>query len=270
MNISLCLLKSVTSISPDSVKHTPRGWGSCILWCGGEWKLNLFKYWPVGLNSWKKINIQLIQCLLSLPCRQVCDIRKVTGDDYVVVFCCALSSIEDSVCYPSYRWFCFTTRHESVRRHPVTTGITSRKRRPLTLVSDGTRTHFRSQRLVSIKIISYRSLLFPLFCMTGESLLPMTGSWCLSLRRTDILLLWWLPLFSDDLDGDSSSYVPLRRLFSESTSQQKINNNSYIEMTSPGWADLLFMIHKQWNNNGNSSSPPGKCHFWQSYFIAPR
>ena len=111
---------------------------------------------------------------------------------------------------------------------PGTTNTPSRKRRPLTLVSDGTQTHSHSQRLVSMKIISYHSLLFPLFCMAGESLVPMTGSWCRSLRRTDILLLFWLLLFSDDWDGDSSSYVPLRRLCSQSTSQQKINNNSMI------------------------------------------
>ena len=150
-----------------------------------------------------------------------------------------MSSIEDSDCYPSYRWFPFMAMHESVRRHPVTTGIPSRKRRPLTLISDGTRTHFRSQRLVSMKMISYRSQLFPLFCMAGESLVPETGSSCRSLRRTDILLLLllcWLLLSSDDWDGDSSSYVPLRRLCSESTSQQKINNNSSIEVMSRGWA----------------------------------
>ena len=161
-----------------------------------------------------------------------------------------MSSIEDSVCYPSYRWVCFMAMHEFVRCHPVTTGIPSRKTRPLTLVSDGTRTHFRSHRLVTMKIISYRLLLFPLFCMAGESLVPMTGSWCQSLRRTDILLLLllcWLLLLSDDWDGDSSSYVPLRRLCSQSTSQ-KINNNSYIEIEvmSQGWAISTVTNYYLW------------------------
>ena len=160
-----------------------------------------------------------------------------------------MPSIEDSVCYHSYRWFCFMAKQEFVRRHPVTTGIPSTKRRPLALVSDGTRTHFRSQRLVTMKIISYRSQLFPLFCMASESLMPMTGSWCRSLRRTDILLLLllcWLLLFSDDWDGDSRSYVPLRRLCSQSTSQQKINNNSNIEVMSRGWAISTVTNYYSW------------------------
>ena len=103
---------------------------------------------------------------------------------------------------------------------------------------------------ILMKSISYLSRLIPLFSMAGESLVPMTGSWCRSLRRTDILLLCWLLLFSDEWDGDSSSYVPLRRLCSQSTSQ-KINNNSNIEVMSRGSAISTVTNCYSWFTNND-------------------
>ena len=42
-----------------------------------------------------------------------------------------MPSVEDSFYYSSYRWFCLTVFDESVRCHPVTTGLPSSKWLPL-------------------------------------------------------------------------------------------------------------------------------------------